>query len=447
MQTVNGDLEYPDHINYFKGDNPSSWASGVKPYHQTTYEDIYDGIDIHYYQQDKHLKYDVLVDAGVDPTQFKMKYSGVDAINLKNGKLIITNTFNTVEESIPETYQIINGQKKLVESEYVLTGDIVSFQFPNGYDENEQLIIDPYVVFSSYTGSLADNFGFTAANNANAELYGGGIVFDTGYPFVTGSYSSTFEGGGTDIGISRFSADGAALIYSTYIGGNGVDAPHSMIINSLGQLVVLGSTASDNFPMLGSSYDDGFNGGTNQPVTGSGMTYANGSDIIVFVFNEAGSALAGSTYLGGSGNDGLNMNVSLAFNYGDEFRGEVVVDDLDNIYIASNTLSSDMPLVGGVDNSLGGTQDGFVAKFNSNLSALTWSTYIGGSNADASYSLKLALNGTVYVSGGTVSSDMNIPGTGLFPTFNGGQADGYLLALSNDGVNAISWNISRYLRV
>lgn len=430
---VNGERKYDDHINYLKGNDPSKWASGVKPYRQTTYEDIYYGIDIHYYQKEKHLKYDILVDAGVDPSQFKMRYSGTDDIRLKDGKLIIINTFNTVTESIPETYQVIDGKRRNVKCEFVLQGEEVSFNFPDGYDESEQLIIDPYVVFSSYTGSTADNFGFTAANNINAELYGGGIVFDAGYPFVTGSYSSTFEGGGTDIGISRFSADGTNLLYSTYIGGNGVEAPHSMIINSLGQLVVLGSTASDNFPMLGNSYDDDFNGGSNQTVPGSGMTYTNGADIIVFVFNEDGSALAGSTYLGGTSNDGLNMNVSLAFNYGDEFRGEVIVDGQDNVYIASNTLSTDMPIVGGIDNSLGGEQDGFVAKFNSDLSSLTWSTYIGGSNADASYSLKLAQNGTVYISGGTVSSDLNVPATGLFPTFNGGQSDGYLLGLSNDG--------------
>ena len=431
--SVNGALEFDDRINYLRGNDPSKWASGVRPFREATYQDIYTGIDIHYFQNGRHLKYDVLVDAGVDPSQFKMRYSGVDRIRLNDGNLIIKNTFNTVTESIPESFQIIEGKKTLVKCEYVLRGEEVSFNFPNGYDEAHDLVIDPYVVFSSYTGSTADNFGFTAANNANAELYGGGIVFDAGYPFVTGSYSSTFEGGGTDIGISRFNADGTNLLYSTYIGGNGVDAPHSMIINSLGQLVVLGSTASDNFPMLGTSYDDSFNGGSNLPVPGSGMTYANGSDIIVFVVNEDGSALAGSTYLGGTGNDGLNMNASLAFNYGDEFRGEVVVDDLDNIYIASNTLSSDMPFVGGIDNSLGGVQDGFVAKFNSDLSGLTWSTYVGGSNADALYSLKLAMNGTIYISGGTVSSDLNVPATGLFPNFNGGQSDGYLLGLSNDG--------------
>ena len=436
---VEAEEPFNDHINYLLGNDPAKWASGVKPYARTNYVGLYPGIDLKYFEKNGHLKYDVIIAPGSDPSQLRMEYSGVDRIELKSGNLIVSNTFNQVEESIPEAYQIINGNKHLIECKYALNGKVVSFSFPNGYDTNYELVIDPTLEFSSYTGSTADNFGFTATYNNNGELFGGGIVFGSGYPFVEGSYSDSFGGGGTDMGITRFNEDGTDLLYSTYIGGNGPDAPHSMIINSQGELVVYGTTGSNNFPMTVTAYRDTFLGGPNLNLSQNGMTYSNGSDIVILVLSEDGTVLNGSTYLGGAANDGVNLAFNLAFNYGDEFRGEVIVDSLDNIYIASTTLSSDIQIAGGgLDNTLDGAQDGYVAKLNPDLSSLLWSTYLGGSDADAAYSMKLANNGTLYVSGGTESSDLDIPASGLNPTYSGGSADGYLVALSNDGTSQLA---------
>ncbi len=428
--------QYPDYTNYI---TPDYSASHVRSYDRLQYKGIYPGIDIAYFGKEGNLKYDVIVSAGADANVLKMQYDGADALYLKNGKLIVVNAFNSVEESIPLAYQIINGTQKSVECRYVLNGTTVSFEFPNGYDSSKELVIDPTLVFSSYTGSTSNNFGFTATYDQNGALYGGGIDFGLGYPTVPGSYSVAFNGGSIDIAISKFSANGTSLIYSTYLGGNNTEAPHSMIVNSQGQLVILGSTSSTNYPTSVGAYDNAFNGGTAVNYASNGVNFQNGSDIVVSILSADGSALVGSTFLGGSLNDGVNDDATLSFNYGDIFRGEVVVDAADNIYITSSTGSSNFPTTSGtIDQTLGGTQDAICAKFNSNVSNLLWSTYLGGSGADAGYSLKLNSSGDIYFVGGTVGQSFPIVGNTLNTTYQGGTVDGYVAHISNDGSTLLS---------
>lgn len=422
---------YPDYSNYIKGEFS---ASHVNAFDKLVYRAIYPGIDIEYFGKEGNLKYDVKIAAGADPSVLKMQYEGASSVALKNGNLIVSNVFNSVEESIPLAYQFINGIQQKVECRYVLSGTTVSFEFPNGYDENEELVIDPTLVFSSYTGSTANNFGFTATYDDAGALYGGGIAFGAGYPTVIGSYSTAFNGGTIDMAISKFAADGTTLIYSTYLGGDNTEAPHSMIINSQGQLVILGTTSSSNYPTSTAAYDNTFNGGTAVNYVSNGTDFQNGSDIVVSVLSADGSSLVGSTFLGGSDNDGLNDNATLSYNYGDIFRGEVVVDDADNIYITSSTVSNDFPTtVGSIDQTLGGSQDAICAKFNSNVSVLEWSTYLGGDGADAGYSLKLNAAGDVYFVGGTEGQSFPIAGNTLHTTYQGGSVDGYITHISNDG--------------
>jgi gliding motility-associated-like protein len=239
--------------------------------------------------------------------------------------------------------------------------------------------------------------------------------------------------------ISKFIPDGTTLEYSTYIGGISADVPHSMVVNSLGQLVILGSTSSPDYPTIESSYDTTFNGGTTINYTSNGTNFENGSDIIITVLSADGSSLVGSTFLGGTLNDGLNEDAALTYNYGDIFRGEVIVDASDNIYIASSTESADFPTTtGALDETLGGTQDACLAKFNSDVSVLEWCTFVGGSSGDAGYSLKLNSINEIYITGGTASSNLAVDPSALFPSYGGGTADGYLFRISNDGNSIVN---------
>ena len=432
--TAGGEM-YPEKINYIRKEYS---ITGVRSYTQLTYHGLYEGIDLVYYGKGGDLKYDVLVAPGTNVSQLKMLYEGVNKIRLAHGRLEIENTFSTVTEFIPLAYQMVNGAQVPVNCRYTLDGETVGFEFPDGYDETKELVIDPTLIFSSYTGSTANNFGFTATYDNDGALYGGGIAFALGYPTTTGVYSETFSGV-VDMAISKFVPDGTSLEYSTYIGGTSCDVPHSMIVNSQGQLVILGTTSSLNFPTSSNAFDTDFNGGTAVNYASNGADFQNGSDMVVVVLSADGSALVGSTYLGGSLNDGLNANTTLSYNYGDIFRGEVIVDSQDNIYIASSTVSSDFPVTSGaIDQTLGGTQDACLAKFNADVSVLEWCTYVGGSSADAGYSMKINSDNEIYLAGGTTSLDLLVDAGALFNTYEGGTADGFVYRFSNDGNTLIS---------
>lgn len=426
---------FPDYQNFVSRGNS---VGHVKAFDKIEYNNIYSGIDIEYFGSNGNLKYDVKVAPGADPALVQMKYQGVSSLKVKNGKLIVANSINYVEESIPLAYQVVDGQIVAVDCHYRLDGETVSFVFPNGYDSELELIIDPTLIFSSYTGSTSDNFGFTATYDAAGALYGGGIVFGGGYPTTTGAYSTAF-GGLIDIAISKFTPDGTNLIYSTYIGGSSADVPHSMIVNNQGELVILGSTSSLNYPTTTGAYDEDFNGGTSVNYSSNGTNYQNGSDIIVTVLSSDGASLVGSTYLGGSQNDGLNEDADLTYNYGDIFRGEVIIDAADNIYIATSTVSTDLPVTNGtVGQTLAGNQDACVAKFNPNLTVLDWCTYLGGDGADAGYSMKLNSLNELYVTGGTEGQGFQTSSGTLNTTFQGGQSDGFITRLSNDATSILS---------
>lgn len=192
------------------------------------------------------------------------------------------------------------------------------------YDPTLTLVIDPTVVFSSYSGSTADNWGYTATYDSHGNLYGGGIGDDIGYPVSLGAYQVDFSGI-WDVTISKFDASGSFLHYATYLGGSNVDVPHSLYVNDNDELYIFGTTGSSDFPVTANAYDTTFNGGSNISIPAG--SFSNGSDIFIAKLSADGTQLPASTFIGGSGNDGVNTAASgLRKNYADEHRGEIIVD-------------------------------------------------------------------------------------------------------------------------
>lgn len=435
---IHGSYPFGDYTNYILGSDPAKWASRVKAFGELKYSGLYEGIDLVYRENDGHLKYDIMIAAGADPSVFRMEYEGVNSVRIEGEKLIVSNPLGSITESAPIAFQVVDGKRVYVDCDFVLVGNEVSFAFPSGFDSNLELIIDPTLIFSSYTGAGDNNFGFTATYDDQGSLYGGGLSFGQNYPLVVGSFQEVF-GGAKDMGITKFTPDGTDLVYSTFVGGNNDEIPNSMVVNNQGQLVILGTTGSDNFPTSPQAADDTFGGGAAINYPSNGTNFTAGTDIAVVVLSADGTSLIGGTYLGGTSNDGLNMDADLLFNYGDQFRGEVIVDSLDNVYIGSSTVSDDFPASpGSVSGNLGGAQDGCLAKFNSNLSTLEWATYLGGSDADAAFSIKLNSTLEIYVTGGTQSNDFQANPGSLNPSFLGGAADGYVARISNDGSSIIN---------
>ena len=417
--------------NYFLGNDKSKWAGNVYSYQKISYTNIYDGIDVAVYSINNHLKYDFIVGTGANTKDIRIKYEGVDDLQLLNETLEIGLSNGKVRELKPYAYQIINGIKTDVSCGFNLNKNILTFDFPNGFDTSKELIIDPTWEFSTLTGATDDNWGFTATYDNTGNFYAGGISFTgsiNGYPLV-GAYQTTFEGV-VDVSVSKFSANGTALIYSTYLGGTEADEPHSLIVDNQNNLIIMGATSSLNFPVdSGIAYQDTFGGGT--AVT-AGFSFNNGSDVFVTKFNAAGNNLIGSTYLGGTGNDGLSLDANLNFNYADHARGEVILDANNNIYIASTSNANGFPTtVSSHSQVLSGGFDGVVAKLDPNLTSLLWGTYIGGTSGDAAYSIRIDdVNNKTFICGGTTSNNIGATAGVVNPNY-AGAIDGFVARFDN----------------
>ncbi|MFT3982001.1 MAG: PKD domain-containing protein [Ferruginibacter sp.] len=427
--------------NYLIGNDPSKWGSNCKIFQAITYKNIYPNIDLRYYSDAAgKLKYDFIVKPGGNPNYIAMEYIGPKQVSVKDKELVISTPVGDVRELYPYSYQAATGKRMEVDCRYELKGNIVSFKVGK-YDPSATLVIDPSIIFSSFTGSTADNWGYTATPGPDGSLFAGGIAFGTGFPVSPGAYQSTFGGGvsdgsgntlGYDVAIFKFNSNGSNRIYATYLGGTQNEQPHSMISDASGNLIIAGRTNSGNF--------------INSRQVGSGGGY----DIFVTKLNATGTGVIGSVKIGGAADDGVNIQpkypvsggaISLRRNYGDDARSEVILDASNNIYLASCTQSSNFPTINAVQTTSGGgsrNQDGVILKFNANLSTTLFSTYFGGSGNDACFVASInPATGALYIAGATESN--NLPGdkTGVVgPTFNSGGTtpiDGFVTELTNTG--------------
>ena len=421
--------------NYFIGNDKSKWASNVKIYQIVIYKNVYPGIDLRYYVDNgTNLKYDFIIHPGGDVSRIAMRYKGLNKMEVKKKELILTTSLGESKELKPYTYQTIDNQTQEVDCRYEIKDNVVRFKVKN-YSPDQTLIIDPTYIFFSYSGSTDDNWGFTATYGKDGSMYGGGLVFGGGFPTSTGSYQASFSGI-EDIGIIKLSSDGTKRIYATYLGGSGREQPHSLIEDPNGNLIMAGRTNSIDYPKTATF--------------GSGGGY----DIVVTKLNASGTGIIGSIQIGGSGVDGVNIadrginhTFSLKRNYGDDARSEVILDEANNIYLASSTQSADFPTtLGAFQQTLGGMQDAVVLKLNANCNSVIFSTYLGGSRDDAGYVLALGNSNNIYVAGGTMSSDLfrNTSTSGVVkPTYSTpstmdkDSCDGYIFELKNDGSSAI----------
>ncbi len=431
------DKPLDSYNNYFIGNDKSKWAGNCKIFYAVTYKDVYPNIDVRYYTNNNHLKYDIIVHPGGDASRIALYIDGADDVKLKQEQLVIKTSVDDIKESIPYTYESGKAGRKELHCRYDVKGNIIRFKIDETLNKQSTLIIDPQLVFSTFSGSGASNWGFTATYDKGGNLYGGGIVFGTGFPVSNGAFQTNFTGGATngegsiDIGIIKFDRRGSTRLYGTYIGGDGADYPHSLIVDANNNLIIGGKTTSGNYPSVQSTYG-----------TGGGV------DIILTKLNATGSALIGSRRIGGTKDDGVNIKnnypgndgaISLRRNYGDDSRSEVIVDDAGNIYLASSTQSFDFPVKNAAQSSQASTkgyfQDGVVIKTSPDLGTILFSTYLGGSDDDAAFVVALnPLNNNIYVAGATASTDFPGDKSGVkYSSFQGNLADGFVALFTNNG--------------
>ena len=398
------------HKNHFYLGHRTNWRSNVPSFQTLIAEDVYPGIDLIVYTSSGGVKYDWIVGAGADPTLISTIYGGVQGLEVQPKKVRIQTAIGELKEELPYAFQ---GEKE-VRARYLRSKDEVKIDL-GFYDSSQELVIDPIYIFSTYSGSASDNFGYTATFDDNGNAFGGGIVFGTGYPTTLGSFVTTYSGGTFDGAISKFSADGTQLLWSAYLGGSDLDQPHSMDCDENGNLYVFGLTGSSDFPTTVSAEDTSFGGGNAADI--EFFTFQNGTDMFVCSISANGAQLIGSTYLGGSNNEGFND--SLRFNYGDGFRGEIEVQrDGGPVYIAATADSTDYPITPGATEHQGGL-DGVLTVLPRNMGPLIYSTYLGTSGHEAFYSLSLTSkegntsnSSRVFLSGAIKTTDVQFKAIG-----------------------------------
>jgi hypothetical protein len=396
-------LEYK--CNFFLGNDTSTWQADVPNYGAVTYKEVYSGIDLKYYGDGRNMEYDFIVAPGADYSQIKINYEGAKSLALnESGDLVIQTGWGTVTEKAPLVYQVDGQDRTLIKASYML-GETGSFGFALGqaYNPSLSLVIDPVLSYSSYLGGSGDDNGIGIAVDRV------GSVFVTGWSeatdFPTFSPINGSLNGARDVFVSKMNPAGNGILYSTYLGGSGLDFAYGIAVDSLGSAYVTGWTNSSDFPTA-SPFDASFGGGP--------------EDVFVAKLSPSGNSLAYSTYLGGSGN---------------EEGYDIKVDKSGSAYVTGATNSTDFPTVSPFDGGLSGTTNAFVTKLSPTGSSLVYSSYLGGSINDYGERIAIDGSGNAYLTGRTESSDF--PTVSPFHVSLGGSVDAFVTKVNPAGSNLV----------
>ena len=445
--------------NFFIGKDSTHWASGVGAFDEVLYQDYYTGIDMIWKNDQANYKYLFIVAPGADPTQISWAYSGVQTVQLKKGAVHLKTSVGEIREEQPIAYQEINGKQTMVACAYEQISDGVFGYTLGTYDPALPLIIDPVLVFATYNGAVSDNFGMTATYGYDASAYSAGIVYGNNFPlpslasFDTNSNFNAVAGayGITDVFITRFTADGSTMLWSSFLGGGdnlqGTETAHSLICDSLNNIYLFGATSSTDFPVTTGAVQPTHAGGTpNANFYFNGVYFGTqGTDLFVSKMSATGQNLLASTYVGGNANDGVNYrslglpynNVaaydSLTTNYGDQFRGEIYIDQNGSVLVASCSRSVNFPTQAPFQANKSVGQDAVIFRLSPTFNALQFSSFYGGNKDDAAYSVKTDTLGAIVFAGGTGSNNLSGTTGAYQSSYNGGKTDGFVVKLNASG--------------
>lgn len=387
--------------NYFIGNDPAKWCTHIANYGKVFYQNLYPGIDAAFYGNPQQLEYDILVAPGSNPQTVRLHIEGAKKLFLdeSGGLHILANNEQEIQMQKPVVYQTIENQKVFIDGQFALLAHNEIGFAVGPYDKTKQLVIDPVLTYSTYLGGSSDDEGF-------------GIDIDEeGHAYVTGSTASfnfptedAFQpilAGPQNAFVTKLNRKGKGLVYSTYLGGNGIEEGHGVVVDKKGNAYVTGHTTSTNFPLKHAF----------QPFL------AGSQNAFITKLNSKGTKLIYSTYLGGSGTD--------------SGRG-IAIDKKGRAYITGDTSSPNFPTKHAFQAFLAGASNGFVTKLNAKGTALIYSTYIGGSGKEQPHGIALDKKNHAYIVGQTNST--NYPVTpGAFQTQLGGERDAFVTKFSRDG--------------
>ncbi|MFA6056896.1 MAG: gliding motility-associated C-terminal domain-containing protein [Taibaiella sp.] len=430
--TFEGSQQRSHYHNYFIDNDPSRWKGHVGLYGNVRYKNIYNGTDLVIYSTNSQsAKYDFVVKAGADPSQIAMTFDGITPEMDQQGNLHIKTSVNEITEKAPYTYQVINNQKVVVPSKYKLVKGVLSFEFPQGYNTAYDLVIDPILVFASFSGSTGSSafYAHSTTYDILGNTYTAALSSGTGWPTTTGAYQTTYPGSQT-ASITKINATGSAIVYATYFGGTGGNCqPNTLRVNSNNELFLAGNVSTANMPVTAGAFQS---------------TLSGSSDVYVTHFSQDGATLLGSTYIGGTGLEAcLAGSTFLYSSLGSSAEAinpvEITFANNGSVWCTSNSGSTNFPLTTNAAQATNaGSHDAVVFNLSADCSNLLYSTYFGDSGWDGGVAIELdPANTQVVVAGWTQSS--SLPNTtGKFQPTNAGSNDGFVTtynatALTNTG--------------
>jgi hypothetical protein len=467
--SVEGREELAGKSCYFIGSDPKKWRTNVPQYARVEYKDVYPGVSLAYYGNQSQLEYDFVVAPGGDPRQIRFGIEGAERIDVDaEGNLVLSLPDGKVVERAPVVYQEFDGTRQVVEGRFALKGRSEAGFDVGHYEADRPLVLDPLLVYSTYLGGSGADWGQSIAVDAGGNTYVAGYTYSVDFP--TANPLQAANAGVNDVFVAKLNAAGSALVYSTYLGGSGGDSGTGVTVDESGNAFVTGVTNSSDFPTvnplqpmkragvdafvaklnaagsallystyLGGNGDDQGNGiavdaagnayvagwtqSTNFPTTNP-LQAANGGSQDAFVarLNPAGSALIYSTYLGGRWLDAAEG---------------VAVDASGSAYVVGLTdCVSNFPTLNPLQSACGGPMDAFVTKLNPAGSSLVYSTYLGGGDSDQGTSIAVDASGSAYVAGRTSST--NFPTANPFQAaYGGGLEDAFVAKLDPAGSSLV----------
>lgn len=402
----------PGRSNYLLGAHSEEWITGVRQASKVRYRSIYSGIDVVYYGNNRRLEYDFVVAPGADPGQIQLRFPRSSRPRVsENGDLVVGEADSSFRLKRPLVYQLMEGKRWEIAGDFrVDEAGAVGFELGD-WDPALELVIDPILEFSSYFGGTSDDAVNDVVTDAEGNIYVTGATASQGLATAGASQGTKQLGGllGTDAFVAKFDPTGMNLLYLTYIGGSNEDTGFGIALDGEGNSLVVGTTASSDFPTVDAMQTQNANAGA-----------LLGLDSFVLKLDAAGSALEYSTYLGGKGL---------------ELEGAIDVDAKGNAYVVASTTSTDLPVVNALQPQSGGTAsfspDAMVAKFDPTGNPV-FVTYLGASMEDWGFGIAADGAGNAWVTGMTRSPDFPIAGFAV-QNSKRGTFDAFLAKIHSGG--------------
>jgi hypothetical protein len=384
-------------VNYLMG---SERHTGLPTYGRVIYRDLWPGIDMVFRGKGGRLNYEFRLRPGAKVSDIHLAYAGAEGVSLsRSGKLLIDTPLGTLRDARPQSFQRIDGRRVPVNSRYALAGN--SYGFAVGHhDLRRSLVIDPSLAYSTFLGGsfVESSRGIDIAVDSAGAAYLTGSTGSTDFPTTAGAYDTT-QNGSYDAFVTKLNPAGSSLAYSTYLGGSDNDFGLGIAVDSAGAAYVTGETLSADFPTTAGAFENSF-------------------DAFVTKLNPAGSSLAYSTYLGGSGLD---------TGYG------IAVDSAGAAYVTGTTAGGFPTTAGAFDTGANGNRDAFVTKLDPARTGLAYSTYLGGGGIDQGLGIAVDSAGAAYLTGSTGSTDFPTTAGAFEASYNGGFSDAFVTKLNPAG--------------